>query len=314
MKNIKNFNEFINEELPTKLECEALKHLPPPSDNETDEEFDKIKPQEVLKLSVDNNYIGGVEKALERGANINFKYKLYLNREFLNLPIIYEAIQKGNLEMVKILIENGADLNITYSIIIDTLLIINNSKNRFKMIKLLVENGADVNAVNKEGYTPLMVAYLFNNKEIIDYLIKKGANDDSSNNFIELDQILDGYLQAAIWTEEERLKEETEMGVDIGECEFDKKSIEKAKEDIIKFITFAGLEAVEEAIDENDNNQLGTDIWLTRNEHGANFMDRNGANFMDRNYSDKTEKKLMNAAHKLGEGNLFIRGKKFNFD
>lgn len=146
----------------------------------------------------------------------------------------------------------------------------------------------------------------------------------------DLNQILKGYLEAAIWTEEERLKDEGQSNNDVvtndyhdeedeSDVEikfmsimrnkldtnsittFTKESIDynsliQAYLDIKTFITTAGSDAIIEALTENDKFQLGMDIWLTRNRHGAGFFDHNYEH----------EKELTNAAQNLKEVDLYI--------
>ena len=50
--------------------------------------------------------------------------------------------------------------------------------NSLEMIKLLVENGADVNAKMGSGWRALFVTVKKNNPAAFDYLMKKGANLD----------------------------------------------------------------------------------------------------------------------------------------
>ena len=52
----------------------------------------------------------------------------------------------------------------------------------FELVKLLVENGADVNAIASTGETPLHYAVLVRDTEIINYLLQKGANPNIANN------------------------------------------------------------------------------------------------------------------------------------
>lgn len=145
----------------------------------------------------------------------------------------------------------------------------------------------------------------------------------------EIKEILKGYLEAAIWTEEERLNSEYSSDYDEvfnddddddsisdidklvklsanmnnkGIDKFSKEDIEvdsliKTYTDIKQFLTMVGNN-VDVAIDENGLQQLGHDIWLTRNRHGAGFFDRG--------YDDEIEKLLMDASHKLGEVDLYI--------
>ena len=119
-----------------------------------------------------------------------------------------------------------------------------------------------------------------------------------------INEILKGYIVAALWTEEERLNDE--YGVDdeliygdndddelekiinlssnINKKGFDtftKEDIEdnsliKAYTDIKEFIKKVGEDTIESAITEDnvEPDTIGHDLWLTRNGHGAGFWDR----------------------------------------
>lgn len=160
-------------------------------------------------------------------------------------------------------------------------------------------------------------------RNLVKEIIKEQYNLESN----EINQIMKGYLDAALWTQEEELKNqyipgEIESWMDSGFDEeeneldklikitsnFNKKSIEnftkediepnsliKAYTDIKEFINLAG-NGVNEAIQKNGYEQLGHDIWLTRNHHGAGFFD----------HSYENEESLMSAAHKLKEVDLYI--------
>lgn len=153
-------------------------------------------------------------------------------------------------------------------------------------------------------------------------------NLNLSNN--DLNEIMKGYLEAALWTEEERLdsernnvsniinndyEDEEDESQDeirfmkIMRDNFHKKTIEsftrediepnsliQAYLDIKNFITTAGSEAILEALNENDKFQLGMDFWLTRNRHGAGFFD----------HSYEHEQQLTTAAQNLKEVDLYI--------
>jgi len=146
----------------------------------------------------------------------------------------------------------------------------------------------------------------------------------------ELNNILEGYIDAALWTEEERLSDEIESYNDVVTNDYededdesqeqikfmrlmrnkfdakpivsftkeniDPNSLIQAYLDIKKFIVDAGSEAIIEALEANDLFRLGHDIWLTRNGHGAGFFDHG----LDH------EKELMDAAHNLKGVDLYI--------
>lgn len=113
-----------------------------------------------------------------------------------------------------------------------------------------------------------------------------------SNPIIEsagnIDSMVTGYLTAAVWTEQERLKEEDGPPEDLEDetlreilagrefdpgdapLYFDEDSQLDAFEDISKFVSRSGIDLsdMEVAV------QAGVDLWLTRNRHGSGFWDK----------------------------------------
>ena len=107
-------------------------------------------------------------------------------------------IRNDNVEIAKLLIDNGADVNAktkkffktkfgkftsspTISILAQsTPLHIAILNKHIKTAKLLIENGADVNAKYSYGYTPL---HIINNIDIIKLLIDKGADVNAKDDY-----------------------------------------------------------------------------------------------------------------------------------
>lgn len=76
--------------------------------------------------------------------------------------------------------------------------------------------------------------------------------------------LLNGYLQAALWTEEDEVGSAANIESDVSnDAKID------AYKDIKNFMSQAGS-----LIDGIDPSQVGHDLWLTRNGHGAGFWDR----------------------------------------
>lgn len=78
---------------------------------------------------------------------------------------------------------------------------------------------------------------------------------------------LRGYLEAAIWTDEEELRSDLNEYVSIDDLS--EEAIADALTDVNTFIEKAG-----DLIVGMEPNQVGHDLWLTRNSHGAGFWDR----------------------------------------
>lgn len=91
--------------------------------------------------------------------------------------IFFSACIKGETEIVKKIIENKFDIDITDHQGI-TGLNFATAYNQFNIVRYLIENGANVNIKDKNGWTPLItVAQLSKDKtEITKYLIENGAN------------------------------------------------------------------------------------------------------------------------------------------
>lgn len=156
------------------------------------------------------------------------------------------------------------------------------------------------------------------NESLID---DKGKLKDLSQS--DINEILRGYIECALWTEQEKLEDEATLDIDDEEYsemddaekiinlqgKFDRKTFTSfisedidvdsridAYNDIKDFIKNAGDEAAQEAISENGLFKLGMDIWFTRNGHGAGFFDHNYEN----------EEPLIKAGQNLKQKDLYV--------
>jgi hypothetical protein len=113
--------------------------------------------------------------------------------------------------------------------------------------------------------------------------------------YADLDEFTRAYLEAAFFTEEERLKEEaTENGLDPENHDFEwsVEAMQQAKADCDAFRTERTVELLDEA-GAKDDSQNGHDFWLTRNRHGAGFWDRG--------YEEEYGSALTEISHSFGE-------------
>lgn len=90
--------------------------------------------------------------------------------------IISKAALYGKLEIVKYLIQCGADVDYTLGYTQYTALHNASINGHLEIVKFLVESGANVNMSSLDRWTPLHIACIKNNQEISRYLILKGAN------------------------------------------------------------------------------------------------------------------------------------------
>ncbi|ORX44704.1 ankyrin [Piromyces finnis] len=107
-------------------------------------------------------------------ANVNLA-----NREG-NTPLIL-ACQNDIVNVVKLLIDFGADINARNFIDKSSALQITINNCNYSMMKYLLDHNADIDIVNKNGDTSLILACKINNKYMAEYLIKCKSNKDIKN-------------------------------------------------------------------------------------------------------------------------------------
>ena len=86
-----------------------------------------------------------------------------------------QAVVEGDLDRVKALVGQGADVN-SLNRMQMTPLVVAAMKSRTAVCKFLADNGADLNAKDYRGRTALFYAVDRNNKELVEFLVKKGAD------------------------------------------------------------------------------------------------------------------------------------------
>jgi len=112
-----------------------------------------------------------IQKAIdliEKGADVNCVNEV-------GVSPLYSAVMLDNLELVKLLLQKNA--NPEPSEMVSPLMANVIFGEKVEIAKLLVENGANVNfQMNKVGQTPLMLAVVHNKSELVGLLIEKGAD------------------------------------------------------------------------------------------------------------------------------------------
>lgn len=98
---------------------------------------------------------------------------------------IHFACDRGDKEIIKLLIENGADVNLKDNLGLTPLFkyLSSQSKNiDIEIVKLLFNKDTDINQANTKGETAFHYACLKGNKEVVEFLFKNGANINNLDN------------------------------------------------------------------------------------------------------------------------------------
>lgn len=122
-----------------------------------------------LLSAVEKNDLQRVKELLRQGADVQVK-------DAHGATPLLKAARYGYTEIAALLIEKGADVNAKDDAIGMTPLILAASRGHTDTTKLLIEKGADPNAKAKDGRTSLMGAAYSGFIDIAKLLIVKGAD------------------------------------------------------------------------------------------------------------------------------------------
>ena len=111
------------------------------------------KPNEKIITAVKDGNLTSMQKLLSGGADPNA-------RDEIGEPILLLGAYNGNTEVVKLLLEKGADVNVKRADDGTTALWIASYEGKTEVVKLLLEKGADVNVKDKDGVTAVSYTHL----------------------------------------------------------------------------------------------------------------------------------------------------------
>jgi hypothetical protein len=130
-----------------------------------------IEDTQRLHLAASAGWQDKIQDLLRAGADPN-------QVDFEGRTPLFDAIERGDATSVRLLLQAGAKPNVVDAAQTTPLhetirMFVDN-----KITRLLLEYGAEIDALDRFGYTPLMRAVLYDNKEAASLLLKHGANSD----------------------------------------------------------------------------------------------------------------------------------------
>lgn len=127
----------------------------------------------VFDLALRRGQISIIRVLLAYGADVN-----RMDPEFWHPTALHKAVEAGNFEIVKLLLDNGASIDVAESTLNYTPLTMAVEGNNLEMAKLLIERGADVNTKANMGPRSLLNrAGAKGNNAMVRLLMQAGAQD-----------------------------------------------------------------------------------------------------------------------------------------
>jgi ankyrin repeat protein len=124
-----------------------------------------------LLLSVACNDLESCKEILN---SINYKECIF------DFPLINLATKNKNLDIIKLLIDKGADINQRSSNDDESPLLIATNDNDEELIKSLIKLGGDINFENSKQLYPLIIAIKNNNIQLVNFLLRVGAKPNKN--------------------------------------------------------------------------------------------------------------------------------------
>lgn len=146
------------------------------------EAFKPVSPKEFFKLA-ESGTPQKIKKEIEKGVDITLR----LPRLGMT-PFLYAAWKNNDPDVLQVFLEAGCEINASTEEFEDpnydlTVLMCGALNSNQDIIKFLIDNGADINKRNSLGRTALMYAAKYNqNPEVIKILAKEGADLNSKDN------------------------------------------------------------------------------------------------------------------------------------
>jgi len=125
-------------------------------------------------ISCNNGFVESAMILCRFGANVNY------NKNKYNLTPLRHAARNGYFEVVRFLINQGAEID---ALAEDkgTALSAASSKGHLDIVKLLIQSGAKIDIIDKDGETPLFNASSNGRNEVVKYLLEQGADKTVKN-------------------------------------------------------------------------------------------------------------------------------------
>jgi len=131
---------------------------------------------ELLVKAIEKENYTEIDKLLDLGADPNFHVEGVGSAMSL-------STRCKTIKCMELLLQSGGDPNLYLQSTKRNLIFKTISPGKLEYVKLLVENGANLNAQDSVGNTPLIAAIILNQFEIAFYLLDSGADKSLKNNF-----------------------------------------------------------------------------------------------------------------------------------
>lgn len=128
----------------------------------------------ALEVGVSDNVIDKIDSALSKGVDPDYIFR--------DMPIIYIATYVNSKELVDVIINHNANVNVTYKGNFRTPLHVASMNGEYDIVGSLLNAGSQINTLDREGKTPLYLSVSHSHPKVANLLIRKGAKLNTATN------------------------------------------------------------------------------------------------------------------------------------
>lgn len=167
--------------------------------------------QKPISLIIENGNLDELKSLIKNGADVNGKHD---GKTLLHFSI--DNCENNYFKVIEFLINSGADINSFQSYLKETPLhrICARINPKMEVVQLLLDRGAKVNAENIAGKTPVFYCNFSYSVELLNLLVKYGADVKHTDKYKNT-LLHDDYLNYITGNFEEFLKVLISLGFDI---------------------------------------------------------------------------------------------------
>ena len=140
----------------------------------------KRRNREIFDKLVFDDNDEEIKYFLSSGVDANFDVIYDELTPIFYTPLVW-SVRKGHIDMVKVLLDGGTDLNKAAKYGRTTPLLEAVTEGRKDVVQLLLDRGADPNKANKVGSTPLHFSALWVNRDVVQLLLDRGADPNKAD-------------------------------------------------------------------------------------------------------------------------------------
>ena len=132
---------------------------------------------EILLTAARHGHQNVVKLMIEQGADINYK------ADYNSITLLHYASKHAHVTVAKFLVKQGADMKATTEVRLETPLHYASMNGHVEVVQFFLDKGAPINLQTSDGYSPLHLASTHGHSALVMFLLQQGAYVDIKDKY-----------------------------------------------------------------------------------------------------------------------------------